>query len=240
MFLMSLSSLGCTNHPKDKVAKNVETKEDIYIFGEKVNRLPIESDIALDKSKLTTWLINNYFHGKPIDINLAETSKGIKIFSIEVKVDRATNAPRFYTFINASKENIYLVPMEFNRIIGVNNEIMFGGIYNYREYDYYFIYSIDGKDLKLTFDGRKINRKGLKIGYYGDDDCRECQPNRFLIKHDDKTSISFHGIIKKFCKDGQDRTSHQNKPIIEERVFIRLDYNGKSWVYSTSSDYAFW
>ncbi len=237
---MGLSSLGCSNHPKDKVAKNVQTKEKIYIFGDKINRLPMESAIALDKSKLTTWLINNYFHGKTIDIDLAETSKGIEIFKIEIKGDIATNVPRHYTFINASKENGYLVPIEFNKVINVNNEIMFGGIYNYREYDYYFIYSIDGKDLRLTFDSRKINKEGLKIGYYRDDECREYQPNRLMIKYDNKASISFYGIIKKFCNDGQDRTSQQTQPISKEKVFIRLDYNGKSWVYNTNSDYEFW
>lgn len=240
MLLMSLSSLGCTNYPKDKEAKNVEAEEEIYIFGDKIKRLPVESDIAFDKSKLTAWLINNYFHGEQIDINLAETFEGIEIFDIKIKGDIATNVPRYYTFINASKNNCYLVPIEFNRFISVNNEIMFGGIYNYREYDYYFIYGIDGKDLKLTFDSRKINEEGLKIGYYRNDDCREYQPNRLMIKYDSKTSISFYGVIKKFCKDGQDRTSQQTQPMTEEEVFIRLDYNGKSWVYNTNSDYEFW
>jgi len=240
VLLMSLWFLGCKNHPKDAVTNKVETMGEIYIFGDKINRLPIESAVASDKSKLTTWLIANYFHGKPIDINLAETSGNIGIFNIEVKGDLATNAPRYYTFINASKENSYLVPIEFSRLLHVNNEIMFGGIYNYREYDYYFIYSVDGKDLKLTFDSRKINKEGLKIGHHRDDDCRKYQPNRFMIKYDDKTSISFHGVIKIFCKDGQNRTSQQTPPIKEEKVFIQLDYNGKSWVYNTNSEYEFW
>lgn len=240
ILLTSFSFVGCTNHPKEKITEKVGTMKKIDIFGDIIHRLPIDSPITSDKYEIAKWLIDNYFQGKQIDINLIKASEGIEIFKIEIKGEIATSIPRHYTLINAHRKNSYLLPIEFNKLININREIMFGGIYNYREYDFYFIYSIVGKDLKLTFDSRKVNKEGIKIGYYADNSCIEYKPNRLMFNYDDKTSIFFYGVIKKFCKDGQDRTSEKNQPITEDKVSIRLDYDGKSWVYNTNSNYKFW
>lgn len=56
---------------------------------------------------------------------------------------------------------------------------MFGGIYNYREYDYYVIYKIENKKISSELDTRNINGKTIVIGYYKDDECIDYLPDRF-------------------------------------------------------------
>lgn len=233
IILVSLTMLSCTNSGK------FEQSETIDIYGDTVGRLPIDSNMKLDTSTIAKWLIDNYLLGRKLHVDLAKTLKDMSIFKIRVKGEVATSVRRDYTFITIRNKNSYLLPVEFNQFININDKMMFGGIYNYREFDYYFIYEIIGEKLKRTFDSRKV-KTGVKIGYYRDDECVEYYPKRLVFDNEKKTSIFFRGIVKNFCRKGQDRMIQQKQPLTKEEISIRIDYNGEFWVYNDSSKYKFW
>ena len=142
--------LSCTNSGK------FERSETIDIFGDTVGRLPINSNRKLDISTITKWLIDNYFFGRKLHVDLVKTVKEVSIFKISVKGELATSVHRDYTFITMGNKNSFLLPIEFIQFSDIDDKMMLGGIYNYREFDYYFIYDIIGEKLTRTFDSRKI------------------------------------------------------------------------------------
>ncbi len=233
IILVSLVMLSCTNSGK------FERSETIDIFGDTVGRLPINSNRKLDISTITKWLIDNYFFGRKLHVDLVKTVKEVSIFKISVKGELATSVHRDYTFITMGNKNSFLLPIEFIQFSDIDDKMMLGGIYNYREFDYYFIYDIIGEKLTRTFDSRKV-KTGVKIGYYRDDECVEYYPKRLLFDNEKKTSIFFRGIVKNFCRKGQDRMIQQKQPLTKEEISIRIDYNGEFWVYNDSSKYKFW
>lgn len=242
IIFISLLLIGCIQDTRlGKIDGQKEISESIDIFGNEVKSLNIGRDISLDSGQIKAWLINNYFEGKKLKIDLVQSKDDFNIFNVEIEGEIPNNLPRYYTFINAKKKNnSFLLPFVFNQYMNIDNEIMFGGIYNYREYDYYLIYKLGAKELKLTFDSRRVNEESLKIGYYRDDECIEYEPNRLNFNYDGKRSIFFNGMIKEFCKKGFDRDPALKNPITKEKISIRLDYINSKWVYNNKSKYSFW
>lgn len=241
LIFLSLFFWGCVNNAKSE-RTNVKQKASaqIDIFGNKLKKLPVRGVLS-DKSQIKSWLVNKYFKGKQIQVGLVKTFTNFNVFRVEINSDIPNNIPKYYTFIHALEENSsFLLPIDFNQAFGIDNDVMFGGIYNYREYDYYFIYKFEKGILDLVFDSRKTSGTGIKIGYYRDDDCIEYYPNRLDFNFDGKRSISFEGTVKKFCKDGSDRNPKVKNPIIADKVTVKLDYIGKSWIYSKKSNYRSW
>ncbi len=242
MMLLSCFLLGCaTDNNSNKSGIEKELSEAMHIFGSEVKKLPILAAAPLDKFQIKSWLINNYFNGKQIEVELSKEMKNIKIFKVKITDNVANNVPRDYTFIKSENENDYfLLPIYFNDILDISCDLMIGGIYSYREYEYYFIYRLDSKMVKLIFDSRNINKYGIKIGYYRDDECFQYQPNRLMYRFDGEKSIFFVGNLKKFCKKGFNRDPKIKHPIDENKISIRLDYDGEFWIYNKNSKYEFW
>jgi hypothetical protein len=242
MILLSCFLLGCAtdNHSNKSPIQNALSGT-IDIFGNEVKKLPISRIAPLDKFHLKSWLIKNYFNGKQIEVELSKESNSIMIFNVIIKDNVANNVPRNYSLIKTVNKNTYfLLPIDFNDIFEISSDLMIGGIYSYREYEYYFIYRLDSQVVKLIFDSRNFNKYGIKIGYYRDDDCFEYQPNRLVYRYDGGRSIFFDGTLKKFCKKGIDRDPKMKQPIDENKIRVRLDYTGEFWVYNENSKYEFW
>lgn len=237
IFIM-LIFVGCRNESihKTKAEKNEINLTDI--FGDQVRNLSIKNSFKLDISQIKLWLNQKYFNNKKMKVTLTKADQKIKVFDVELVGEIPNSIAKRYTFITIAKDNrSFLLPVEYNQTIFVENQIMFAGIYNSREYDYYFVYMLDNQNLKLIFDSRKINEAGLKVGYYRNDDCIAYLPNRLRIHYDNNT-ILFSGTIEVFCKEGIDRKPNQITPIKRENVFFKLNYNNEKWNYS--GKYKFW
>jgi hypothetical protein len=123
----------------------------------------------------------------------------VSIFKISVKGELATSVHRDYTFITMGNKNSFLLPIEFIQFSDIDDKMMLGGIYNYREFDYYFIYDIIGEKLTRTFDSRKV-KTGVKIGYYRDDECVEYYPKRLLFNNEKRHLFFFVELSKTFAE----------------------------------------
>ncbi|MES2063583.1 MAG: hypothetical protein V4456_16770 [Bacteroidota bacterium] len=239
--IISLIALFCKTEHLGKNIEQKQTNQKIEIFGSEVKSLPITINFQIDKMKVKSWLTKNYFVDKSIKVDLVSKFKNCNIYKVKIAGSLANNVPTEYTFISILDKGIsFLLPIEYNNFIEIDGKNMFGGVYNYREFDYYFIYRLEGTSLKLILDTRDINKKKVVIGYYRNDECKEYLPNRLICNYDGKKTISFNGVIKEFCKPGFDRNPNTIKALAKKTVSIELNYKNNRWIFDEKSKYDFW
>ena len=209
------------------------------------NSIMVLSSIEnLSIEKLRTVLNNDFFKKKyNLKIKVYYQSEKIYIYSIDVLDNNLPNIlKKNYVVINMiNLKTQYIIPIEVNHVFNIDDSLFFGGIYNYREYDYYSIYQINDNGFNCRLDTKNINNNSIIIGYYKDDECIDYIPNRFNFNYDTlKNEISFKGVLNDYCEPGVDRLDNSSlKRKIETKIYFK--YENSVWIYEKNkSNYLFW
>lgn len=241
-FFISCKKEICNNSVSVVKNKELQNNENSKTKQDSLNVLSFEEVLSI--KKLKTILKTDFFKRNfKLKINKYYESDSIYIYSIKILNDNLSNDfKKDYIVIDIkNKKTQYIIPLEINQIFNIDKKLMFGGIYNYREYDYYIIYKIEDYMISCELNTQDINGKTIIIGYYKDDECIDYSTDRFYFNYDEiKKEILFKGIMDNYCKEGVDR--FENSVLskrIESTIFFK--YNDSKWVYENEkSNYYFW
>lgn len=242
VILLILSSCNGNKTNKASIENNVITES---IYGDKILEIPINLENQTNKKLyLDEWLSKNYFKSA-VNYNIDEVNNldnYLTIFKINLEGNYPSNLNKFYSLIYIKAKNkTFLIPIEYNQLYKIDNEIMIGGIYSYREFEYYLIYKLNNDFFEIALDTRKNGDSGLKTGYFRFDECYEYKPNRFIQNYNKKEKkITFTGTILSYCKPNFDRNLMQKEPLKKEKVKIEYNYVNNKWLYNKNSIYTFW
>jgi hypothetical protein len=224
---------------KNKILQNTIS------FPENKDSLNVLSFVeVLSSEKLDTILKTNFFKRDfSLEIKKYFKSDSICIYSIKVLNNNLSNDfKKDYVVVDVKiKKTQYIFQLEINQIFEIDKSLMFGGIYNYREYDYYVIYKIENKKISSELDTRNINGKTIVIGYYKDDECIDYLPDRFPFYYDAvRKKILFEGIINNYCKNGTNRFENSKiNSTVKSTIYFKHD--NSSWLFEKEkSNYYFW
>ncbi|NBA87976.1 hypothetical protein GVN16_19555 [Emticicia sp. CRIBPO] len=235
--LFLLVFMSCNKHKNEDQAVLQNQKE--------VLKLPISLKKQSNKQKaIREWLDQYYFHGYA-KYNIEEINDSITsatIFKISLNGSYPNMLKNSYSVIYLEGSDIsFLIPIEFVDSYKINNQEMIGGIYSYREFEYFIIYHINNNDITLALDSRTEGKYGLKTGYFRNDECIEYKPERLDYHYDKSThAISFTGMIFNYCEKGLDRNKNQIKSLDSQKVNIEYTFTVGKWVLSKPSDYNSW
>lgn len=211
-----------------------------------VDQLPIELKNQKDKQKfIREWLLSNYFKSNSISLQMAEEidmKNRLTIFKIKLEGNFPNNFNNTYSVVYFQNlDKAFLIPIEQNQVFRLGHEMMIGGVYSYREFEYYFIYAFKANHLELRLDTRGNNFQGIKIGYLRDDDCVAYKPNRLSYHYlENQHSIEFSGEVYNFCKPRFDRDSYKKQPLSVEKANVVFRYINGEWIFDKGSTYDFW
>lgn len=203
----------------------------------KDNKRNIENSILLNKRKkpnetrIKQDLDNKFF---PYQYTLKNFYKDddISVYSIKLYENIPNNLKRDYIVIDILEESIqYLIPIEINQVFKIDNQIMLGGFYNIREYDYYHIYKLENESIDIVLDTYNISDNSIAVGYYKDDECQDYIPDRLNFHYNNHyRKIYFEGKILDYCEDGTDRNENDNIRNIKN-IYLSFIYKNRQWVY---------
>lgn len=216
--------------------ENLEKQENSIIILSHISNFGIK--------KLQNILINDFFEMQvDAEVKVYFESSEFCIYSVDILNDNLPNALKNkYVVIDLKDiKTQYIIDLEINQFFKINNEVMFGGFYNYREYDYYRIYNIKNTKIISKLDTRNIEKKSIIVGYYKDDECIDYLPDRLNFRFDiTRKEILFEGIIDNYCKLGADRFENSS---LQKRIesIIYFKYSDSEWIYDQKkSNYFFW
>jgi hypothetical protein len=193
---------------------------------------------------LEDWFTTRYLKRKlALEIaRIKSVSDRFDAYKLKVVGEAPTALNKTYTFIHFIKTNaLYLLPIELNKYYNTASDEMFGGFYNYREFDYYLIYRRTDSVLQMIFDSRKLYVNGLKVGYYKDDECVDYKPDRLKFSYDNnKQSIRFSGSVDYYCQEGKDRNSKQQGPFKSVNTNVIIRFKNGQWLVDKRSLYPNW
>lgn len=211
---------------------------------ENINELNINlKNIKNKKQFLKKWFLKNYLENtEKISITEIRNDKqSISVYKLSLSNDSPTSLNKKYSIIYFEKSNIsFLIPIEFNKIIQLGNEQMIGGYKESREFEFYNIYVLRHKTLKVVMDTSKDCDYGVKVGYFRSDECLEYLPNRFNCQILNNNEIRFIGKIKNYCKPNIDRDENNFKPLEILNTKIIYKYSKSKWVFQKESNYKCW
>lgn len=202
----------------------------------KDNKRNIQNSILLNKRKkpnetrIKQDLDNKFF---PYQYTLKNFYKDddISVYSIKLYENIPNNLKRDYIVIDILEESIqYLIPIEINQVFKIDNQIMLGGFYNIREYDYYHIYKLENESIDIVLDTYNISDNSIAVGYYKDDECQDYIPDRLNFHYNNHyRKIYFEGKILDYCEDGTDRNDDNIRNI--KNIYLSFIYKNRQWVY---------
>lgn len=245
LFLFQLLTFlfSCGNSQQVSHSSSPSEKVSVDIYDSVV--YPIEKKSKELNSEVIKSILNKtYFKNNPeLRVELQKKVRNsVDIYSVKLLGSLPTSLNDDYTLINIKSQGLqYLLPIEFNHYFNFDDKTMIGGIYSYREFEYYFIYEIEKGFLKLVLDTRNINGKQVKVGYYKDDECIDYKPDRLDFDFDNHhNELRFRGLFMIYCREGADRQDDSN-PIEEKSINVVIRYHERKWQYFDSkSNYLFW
>ena len=213
---------------------------------ENIEKLNIDLNKVKNKKQfLKEWFLKNYLKSAQ-KLSIKEIKNDIYsvvVYEISLSYDSPTSLNKKYSIIYNRKLNTsFLVPFEFNRLFRCNKELMIGGYKESREYEFYQIYALKNKTLKLVMDTSKDCDYGIKVGYYRNDECLEYISNRFTCSMSSTDQIEFIGKIKNYCKVNVDRNVNDLKPLTITNIKIIYKYSNikSKWILHKGSNYKCW
>lgn len=237
LVLIICSFIGC-QHKSQKLTSTTigEVATNSLDFSMNQDEITILSRInKLSIRQLVNVLRKDFFiFNLELQVNRYYESADINIYTVKVvNDDIPTNQRKDYTVVDLRKKGIqYIIPLEINQLFLIDEKLMFGGIYNYREYDFYAIYKLEDDTIFSEINSRDINGKRIIIGYYKDDECQDYYPNRFYFDYKKETKeISFNGVIDSYCKPGTDRFEH-NTVVKSVKSIIYFSYQNSEWTFN--------
>lgn len=247
VFISSYLLVSCnnSNHNTSTVSIDKEDVEDKVVNIKNQDSIEILSKIKnMSVERLNTVLNTNYFRNNYLlRISKNYESKSADIYAVKLVNDNIpNNIKKDYLVIdNKNKQFQYIISLEINQVFNYDGTIMFGGFYNYREYEYYMIYKIQNDIITNEFDSRNVNGNSIIVGYYKDDECIDYRPDRFTFHYDTQIKeIVFKGFIDNYCTEVVDRFSNS---VIDRKyeTIIYFSYTKSQWIYQSSkSRYYFW
>lgn len=247
LILLSYFYVSCNKEKLNNLVpkwKNRELTKSVSFITKKDSIHVLSFKEVLSIKKLNTILINDYFKRNfELKIDKFYESDSIYIYSIKILNNNLSNSfKKDYIVLDIkNKKTQYIIPLEINKIFNIDKKLMFGGIYNYREFDYYIIYKIENDIVSCELNTQDINGKTIIVGYYKDDECIDYTPDEFLFCNDAKSNeVLFKGRIDNYCKDGTDRFDNS---VLNNRIesTICFRYVDSKWVYEKEkSNYYFW
>jgi hypothetical protein len=220
-------------------------KKNIVINNEDINRLNIDlKKIKNRKQFLKNWFLKKYLKSTE-KMSIAEIRNdkySISVYKLILSNDSPTSLNKKYSIVYFEKSNMsFLIPIEFNKIIQLDKEQMIGGYKESREYEFYYIYVLKLKTLKLVMDTSKDCDYGVKVGYFRNDECFEYVPNRFNCEiYNNNNEIRFVGKIKNYCKPNIDRDENNLIPLEIINSQIIYKYSKSKWIFQKESNYKCW
>lgn len=224
--LLSLNSVNKKNVKQDycvNINRNVQFYNRdslVSVYGRKIEGFKLENDFDL-KNKLKCWVRDKYLKTTK-EISIEEKYIYIneyKIYSILLEDEFPTSLNKCYTILyRESDKCFFFVPINFDKFIINDNSITLSGFYEYREYDYYIIYSLHGNLLIERLDSQRYGMEGL-VGFHRDDECIEYFPRKYISKVY-CNSIVFEGVIKNYCKKYADRFPEDTVPLIVKNKML--------------------
>lgn len=244
-FILSYLFTGCgkdNTSSTDLTGMNVENKGFNLQNQESIEIL---SNLEYMSIKELHILLNDRFFKNKylLNVNKYYESKKIDIYTVKLKNNNLpNNIKKNYVVVDIKEKQLqYILPIEISQMFSIDKTIMFGGIYNYREYEYYSIYKIQNGMIINELNSRDIKGKSIIIGYYKDDECIDYRQDRLKFYYNSqKREILFKGMIDNYCLEGFDRFSNSIvKKKYEAKVYFT--YTKSKWIYETSkSEYYFW
>lgn len=209
-----------------------------------INNKNIENVILLNKRKNPNedqikQDLNNIFFRYQYTLKSFYKDSDIIVYSIKLyeNIPIPNNIKRDYIAIDIIERGIqYLIPIEINQIFKIDNQMMLGGFYNIREYDYYHIYKLENESIDMVLNTYNISDNSIAVGYYKDDECQEYIPNRLNFHYNNHYRIIyFEGKILDYCEDGVDRNDNDNIRNIKN-THLSFIYKNRQWVYEKNGN----
>ncbi|WP_207514192.1 hypothetical protein [Longitalea luteola] len=242
LFLFVLFFYSCRNSQPEKAQVGLSTIDTINIYNEVVYSIDNKKD-DLDLKSIEEILRKKYFTRTQFSVELKEVpAHNISVYLVKLTDSPPTVLNDTYSFIDFRDQRMqFLLPIKYNQFYGIDNQIMIGGVYSYREFDYYHIYKLDTNFLKLVLDTRSIGGEKICIGYYIDEECVDYIPDSLHFHYNKELDeIHFKGVAKVYCRDGMDRSGNA-KVINEAALNVILRYRAGKWIFDKGrSSYFFW
>lgn len=237
-FLCILFIFSCENSPPKMtqvVLSNTNIlNEVVYPIDNRTNDLDVEG--------VEDILSKKYFTKVRFSVELQNApSKNISVFLVKLTGSCPTSLNDTYTFIDFRDQHLqFLLPIEYNQFYKIDNQMMVGGFYSNREFDYYFIYELNTNFLKLILDTRNIGGEKIRIGYYTDEECVDYIPDRLNFQYNmELQETHFSGLANVYCSDGKDRTVG-DKVVKKTDLHVILRYHQGMWTFDkVKSNYLF-
>lgn len=232
----------CGNSQSETAQVGLSNIDTINIYNEVVYSIDNKKN-DLDLKTIEGILSRKYFTKTQFSVELKEVpANNISVYLVKLSGSLSTSLNDTYTFIDFRDQQLqFLLPMAYNQFYKIDNQIMIGGVYSYREFDYYFIYKLNTNFLKLVLDTRSIGGERMRIGYYTDEECVDYIPDRLNFEYNKELQeIHFKGKAKVYCGDGKDRTEN-DRVINEAALNLILRYHRGKWIFDKEkSNYFFW
>lgn len=223
---------------------NSKPQSQINIFDTLVTKVNLQQGTAVNEPFLTAWFKTEYLRNNyPFQIKkMVSPEPGISVYGVNISNSAPNELTRAYSFIYFESNNaLFLLPIEFSHFFNLDDKQMVGGFYNYREFDYYQIFSLKDSIMMLVLDTRSIQGNEVRVGYYRNDECVAYRPERLNLQYDPKMrSIIFTGEMLQYCKGKEDRNPTINMPLDSNKITIKFKFFHSAWIFDRSSQYVFW